>query len=103
MPKYNKVMCNNNLEVEEVVEDEVAQMLDLLNSSSLILYNDDHNSFDHVITCLVKYCKHTELQAEQCALIVHQNGKCDVKSGPKDELVPICTALLDNGLTAKIE
>jgi len=70
---------------------------------SIVLINDDFNSFDHVIECLVKYCKHSVHQGHQCALIVHNNGRCDVKRGTYDKLLPICEALLENGLTAEIE
>ncbi len=48
---------------------------------TLILWNDDVNSFDDVIDALVDICGHDELQAEQCATITHYKGKCDVKSG----------------------
>ncbi len=69
----------------------------------LILYNDEFNTFDHVIDCLVRYCEHDELQAEQCSLIVHYNGKCSVKKGSFDDLRPKCEALLENELTAEID
>ena len=69
----------------------------------LVLYNDDHNTFEHVINCLVEYCKHDVYQAEQCAWIVHTKGKCAVKSGEYALLEPLCTALLDKGLSAQIE
>ena len=68
----------------------------------IILYNDDVNTFQHVIETLVKFCKHTYQQAEQCAYIVHFSGKCVVKTGSLAELVPICSALLDAGLSAEI-
>lgn len=74
-----------------------------LQESSLILYNDDYNTFDHVINCLVRICKHTPEAAEQCAYIVHYRGKCAVKHGSYEELEPRCTALLDQGLSATIE
>ena len=48
---------------------------------SLVLWNDDENSFDDVIDALMEFCKHNELQAEQCATIAHYKGKCRVKSG----------------------
>ncbi|ATA69012.1 Clp protease ClpS [Capnocytophaga cynodegmi] len=69
----------------------------------LILYNDDVNTFDHVIETLVNVCKHTYDQAEQCAIIVHFKGKCDVKSGSYEKLKPMCLALLDADLSAEIE
>ncbi|GET46277.1 ATP-dependent Clp protease adaptor ClpS [Capnocytophaga felis] len=69
----------------------------------LILYNDDVNTFDHVIETLISVCKHTYDQAEQCAIIVHFKGKCDVKSGSYEKLRPMCLALLNAGLSAEIE
>lgn len=69
----------------------------------LILYNDDYNTFEHVINCLVKYCKHDICQAEQCSWIVHNKGKCVIKSGNYNALEPLCTALCDQGLSAQVE
>ena len=68
----------------------------------IILYNDDVNTFDHVIKTLIYACDHTPEQAEQCSIIVHYNGKCTVKTGSYDDLKPRCTILLDAGLTAEI-
>ena len=72
-------------------------------SKSLVIYNDDVNTFESVINCLVHYCGHELDQAEQCAVIIHNNGKCSVKSGDYDKLKPICEALLEKRLTAVIE
>lgn len=69
----------------------------------LILYNDDVNSFDHVIYCLMKICDHEMVQAEQCAWIVHTNGKCLVKTGPIDEVQAMCLKLVNQGLSAKVD
>ena len=68
----------------------------------IILYNDDINTFDHVIKTLIAVCEHTSQQAEQCAMIVHYNGKCAVKTGSYKELEPKCSRLLDAGLSAEI-
>lgn len=68
----------------------------------IILYNDDVNTFEFVINTLIKVCKHDAIQAEQCTYLVHYKGKCSVKRGTYEDLVPICTALLDRGLTAEI-
>lgn len=87
----------NQTQVQVVVEEKVVDLKDL------ILYNDDVNTFDHVIDQLVKYCEHSMIQAEQCAWIVHNNGKCQVKRGEFDVLKPLCEALLDQGLSAVIE
>lgn len=93
------MIWNSNTELEE--ETEVS--LDLNGGFAIILYNDDVNTFDHVIDCLVKYCEHTEEQAEQCSLIVHYKGKCVVKQGDPDKLSPICDALCRKGLSAVVE
>ena len=71
--------------------------------SFLVLHNDDVNTFDHVIACLVQICGHEVLQAEQCAMIVHTKGKAVVKTAEKELLMPMKKALLDEGLTATIE
>lgn len=72
-------------------------------SNSIVVWNDDVNTFDHVIQCLVEICDHTEEQAEQCALFIHYKGKYAVKNGSFDELRPRCEALQDRGLSATIE
>ncbi len=71
-------------------------------NNEIILYNDDVNTFDHVIDTLIKVCKHTSEQAEQCAILVHYKGKCTVKTGSFEELKPQCTQLLEAGLSAEI-
>lgn len=68
----------------------------------LTLFNDDVNTFDWVIVSLMEVCEHEIHQAEQCALIVHHNGKCAVKTGSYEELKPKCQSLLDRGLSAEI-
>ena len=71
-------------------------------NKTLYLIDDSFNTFDHVISCLVQICNHEVIQAEQCAWIVHNNGKCLVKRGSYDVLKPICNALKENGLSAQI-
>ena len=46
---------------------------------TLMLINDDVNSFDHVIKSLVEVCGHDEIQAEQCAVLTHIQGECIIK------------------------
>lgn len=74
----------------------------LEDNNQIVLFNDDVNTFDHVINTLIKVCQHDSLQAEQCAMLVHYKGKCTVKTGPYEELKPKCTALLNAGLSAEI-
>ena len=68
----------------------------------LVLYNDDFNTFDHVIESLVEICNHNPIQAEQCAMIVHFKGKCAVKSGDYNELLAMHRQLSDRDLTVEI-
>ncbi|WP_432412972.1 ATP-dependent Clp protease adaptor ClpS [Rasiella sp. SM2506] len=70
--------------------------------NEIVLYNDDVNTFDHVIDTLMYACEHTPEQAEQCSIIVHYKGKCTVKTGEYTELKPRCGMLLDAGLSAEI-
>ncbi len=69
----------------------------------IVLFNDEVNTFDHVIDMLVEVCDHTPIQAEQCSMIVHYKGKCNVKTGDYDDLEPRCSMLLEAGLTAEIQ
>ena len=84
--------------VEEVVELKEQTVKDHV----LVLFDDNVNTFDHVIDLLVKVCKHDLLQAEQCATLVHYKGKCDVKSGPYKDLKLMAELLGDNGLTVEV-
>lgn len=90
----------NNTHTEELLEEDVLTQEEELNN--IILYNDDVNTFEWVIECLMTYCGHDSIQAEQCAHIVHFNGRCDIKKGPFNKLKPICETLLEKGLTAEI-
>lgn len=94
------VMIQNNN--EQVVTETATETISTV-ENILVLYNDDVNTFDHVIERLMSICKHSHEQAEQCAIIVHFKGKCDVKSGSYEKLLPMCNALLDAGLTAEIQ
>jgi ATP-dependent Clp protease adaptor protein ClpS len=77
--------------------------IDDLFNSKLVVYNDDHNSFEWVIECFCNYLKHSSEQAEQCAMLIHTKGKCSVKTGSKSDLKPFKEALVDAGLSAVIE
>ena len=88
-------------EIEEP-EIDVDVMVQETPGKQLIIYNDDYNTFDHVISSLVKVCKHEVVQAEQCTWIIHYNGKCSVKEGSYDDLKPQKEALSERGIDAKI-
>lgn len=70
---------------------------------NLVVWNDDVNTFDHVIESLVDICDHTPEQAEQCALFIHHKGKYGVKKGSFDILRPKAEALIDRGIQATID
>ena len=84
--------------LEEVVLEE--QLVDV---PQLVVFNDDVNTFDHVIDTLINVCEHTPEQAEQCTLLVHYKGKCTVKEGEFDKLKPMCEAIIDRGIQANIQ
>jgi ATP-dependent Clp protease adaptor protein ClpS len=69
----------------------------------LILHNDEVNTFDYVIACLIEFCRHEPIQAEQCAYITHFKGKCEIRSGSHEQLDPIRSALADKGLQVTID
>jgi ATP-dependent Clp protease adaptor protein ClpS len=69
----------------------------------LIVHNDDYNSFDHVINCLMKVCDHEYEQATQCAHIIHNSGKCDVKYGDLETISEMKNKLRNAGLSATME
>ncbi|NLH32950.1 MAG: ATP-dependent Clp protease adaptor ClpS [Lentimicrobium sp.] len=75
----------------------------LTDRRELILFNDDINTFDFVIETLIEVCEHDPLTAEQCTLIAHFNGKCSVKSGDVEELIPISSEMTNRGLTVSIK
>ena len=90
------------LSTKEKIQEEVQVDVKEQNLNEIVLYNDDVNTFDHVIDTLIYACDHTPEQAEQCSLLVHYKGQCTVKTGVYDELEPRCTMLLDAGLSAEI-
>lgn len=92
-----------NTSVEELEEVLVEDDADVGQKAQLIVFNDDHNTFDWVIQCLMEVLNHTSEQAEQLSLIIHFKGKATVKTAPKNELKPKKDALIDRGLSAVIE
>ncbi|MCR9182115.1 MAG: ATP-dependent Clp protease adaptor ClpS [Flavobacteriaceae bacterium] len=90
------------MSTKEKIKEEVDILTDEQKNNEIVLFNDDVNTFDHVIETLVYACEHTPIQAEQCAWIVHYKGKCTVKTGSYEELEPRCSLLLDAGLSAEI-
>jgi len=90
------------MSIKEKISEKVSIKEEVVKQNEIVLFNDDVNTFDHVIDTLVDACEHTPEQAEQCAIIVHYKGKCTVKTGEYDYLEPRCSMLLNAGLSAEI-
>lgn len=90
---------------DTITKDKVDELLEsiIVENSTLILHNDEHNTFEWVIQCLIEICGHQTHQAEQCAMLTHFKGKCGVKEGSEDKLKPLKDGLNDRGLSATIE
>ena len=88
----------------EKYKEQQEQDVELLDDSGckLVVHNDDYHTFDYVIKALVDICRHTYEQAEQCTIMIHYTGKCIVKTGGYEELLPMHTALLNKQLTSEI-
>jgi ATP-dependent Clp protease adaptor protein ClpS len=84
-------------------EEDIDVLDDIDQSCSLVVWNDEVNTFEWVIDTLVEICNHTQEQAEQCAMIIHSHGKYAVKHGGYNELKPMCDAITDRGIGATIE
>ena len=70
---------------------------------TLIVWNDEVNTFEWVIETLIEVCGHSTEQAEQCAIIIDSKGKYAVKEGSYEILKPQCDAITERGINATIE
>ena len=91
-----------NPEVEIIEEELIEESINNEEGRDLMVYNDDFNTFDHVIDTLIKVCKHDVHQAEQCTYLIHYKGKCSVKKGLYDELKPFKEGITSAGIKAAI-
>jgi ATP-dependent Clp protease adaptor protein ClpS len=87
---------------QEDVQVDVLEVVETTDLMDLVVFNDDVNTFEHVIDTLIRVCKHTAEQAEQCTLLIHHKGKCAVKSGTFDFLRPLREAICEAGIDARI-
>ncbi len=85
-------------ETEVLVEEEVI----ITDEYTLVVFNDEVNTFDHVIDTLIDVCRHTPEQAEQCTLIIHYKGKCNVKNGSFDKLAQMRNTICNRGISAEV-
>jgi ATP-dependent Clp protease adaptor protein ClpS len=93
------MISNNNIKFKESFEVKT----EIEHICSLIIWNDDVNTFEWVIETLVDICGHSNEQAEQCAYLIHFKGKYAVKEGEYDILKPMCDEITERGISATIE
>ena len=93
-----------NMSFDTDIQEEVSVLEDIGEESlrNLMVYNDDFNTFEHVINTLIKVCKHDVHQAEQCTFLIHYKGKCSVKKGDYEELKPMREGISSAGIKAAI-
>jgi ATP-dependent Clp protease adaptor protein ClpS len=96
-------MWRNEENMKPLKEQDTDTMVSGMNPYSLLVWNDEVNTFDWVIETLIEICKHTQEQAEQCAMLIHFQGKYAVKQGDYDTLKPMCDAITERGIGATIE
>lgn len=84
-------------DLEELVKEVESDL-----NHELVVFNDDVNTFEHVIDTLIDVCEHGPEQAEQCTWIIHHKGKCSVKKGEMDQLLDMCKVILDRGINATV-
>jgi ATP-dependent Clp protease adaptor protein ClpS len=90
---------------KETPQKENREDIDQINRKErfLVLHNDDYHTFDYVIDALIDICQHDFLQAEQCTLLIHYKGKCEVKKGSFSYLRSMKSALVRKDLKATID
>lgn len=90
----------HDFQADEMVD--VLEVIETTDLMDLVVFNDDVNTFDHVINTLKKVCRHTQEQAEQCTLLIHYKGKCTVKNGSFEFLKPMRDGICEAGIDARI-
>ena len=88
---------------EYELESDVLVAEDIDKPKVLILYNDDINTFQHVIICLMKFMQFSMDKSEQIAITIHNKGSAFLKAGSNGELKPYKEVLCEYGLDARIE
>jgi len=90
----------HDFQADEMVD--VLEVIETTDLMDLVVFNDDVNTFDHVINTLIKVCRHTQEQAEQCTMLIHFKGKCTVKNGSFEFLKPMRDSICEAGIDARI-
>jgi ATP-dependent Clp protease adaptor protein ClpS len=77
--------------------------MELSEQYKVTMYNDDVHDFPYIMACLIRFCKHEPIQAEQCALIAHTNGKVNIKHGNWDDMFELTQVLVSLEINATME
>ncbi len=96
-------MLNYKEEFDHELNEDIDVLTETANPYQLIVWNDEVNTFEWVIETLIDVCGHSSEQAEQCAMLIHTQGKYAVKNGDYDDLKPMCDAITERGIGATIE
>ncbi len=88
---------SESIEVEEQVKTTESS-----NAHELVVFNDEVNTFEHVIEALVDVLEHSLEQAEQCTFLIHHKGQCAVKAGEFEKLVAQRNAICKRGINAEV-
>lgn len=89
----------------EVPKVDISEIYDALDKDlgKIVVLNDNHNTFEWVIATFMEVLQHNYFQAEQCAMIIHNKGKCSVKEGIREKLIPLKDEIRRRGLRAIID
>ncbi len=103
MHLINKINPINKMSTEVLENPEIETIVEVGENNRIILWNDDHNTFDHVINCMIKYLKKNIEEATNIAFTVHNKGKCTICDGERHNLVEHYNILTFEGLTVTLE
>jgi ATP-dependent Clp protease adaptor protein ClpS len=84
-------------------EEDIDRILDEEDPWAVIVWNDDVNTFDHVIKALIEILNHSRPMAEQLAQRVHHAGKAVVAVRPQEEAVAAARRFQDRHIWATVE
>jgi ATP-dependent Clp protease adaptor protein ClpS len=92
----------NNTSTKTQQQVDVLEAIEITDVKDLVVFNDNFNTFEHVIDTLISICSHSQEQAEQCTWIIHHKGKCTVRNGSLEELSPMRQGICEKGIDARI-
>ncbi len=100
---WNKMIESSTYNPAIAPNEDVDVLTETEKNYSLVVWNDEVNTFEWVIEALIEICGHQQEQAEQCAMLIHTKGKYAVKNGSYNDLKPQCDAITDRQIGATIE